>query len=82
MKATLSVSMIVRDESAHLAGALENLREFADEVVVLDTGSADNTKRLAEAAGSVKAGRGNGRRRCRRQANCGQGNLGAGESAI
>jgi len=32
MKATLSVSMIVRDESAHLAGALENLREFADEV--------------------------------------------------
>jgi glycosyltransferase involved in cell wall biosynthesis len=53
MKATLSVSMIVRDESEHLAGALENLRQFADEVVVLDTGSTDDTKRLAEAAGAV-----------------------------
>ena len=53
MKATLSVSMIVRDESAHLAGALENLREFADEVGVLDTGSTDDTKRLADAAGAV-----------------------------
>ena len=53
MKATLSVSMIVRDESAHLAVALENLRQFADEVVVLDTGSTDDTKRLAEAAGAV-----------------------------
>jgi glycosyltransferase involved in cell wall biosynthesis len=53
MKASLSVSMIVRNESAHICTALENLREFADEVVVLDTASTDDTKRLAAECGAV-----------------------------
>jgi hypothetical protein len=37
MKATLSVSMIVRNESEHICTALENLHEFADEIIVVDT---------------------------------------------
>jgi protein-L-isoaspartate(D-aspartate) O-methyltransferase len=53
MKTVLSISMIVRDESAHICTALENLRQFADEIVVLDTGSTDDTKRLAAERGAV-----------------------------
>ena len=53
MRRTLAVSMIVRNESAHICTALENLGEFADEVVVLDTGSTDETKRLAAERGAL-----------------------------
>jgi glycosyltransferase involved in cell wall biosynthesis len=43
----LSVCMIVKNESANLADALADFRSFADEIVVVDTGSADNTKEIA-----------------------------------
>ena len=45
--------MIVRNESAHICTALEHVHEFADEIVVLDTGSTDDTKRLAAERGAV-----------------------------
>ena len=48
----LSFSMIVRNEEARLAGCLASVRELADEMVVVDTGSTDATIAVAEAAGA------------------------------
>lgn len=48
----LSVAMIVRDEAAVLAETLENARKLADDIFVLDTGSRDDTVRIAENAGA------------------------------
>ncbi|MHC1745255.1 MAG: glycosyltransferase [Syntrophobacteraceae bacterium] len=45
--ATLSVCMIVKNEAHQLAGALENFHGFADEIVVVDTGSSDDTRQIA-----------------------------------
>ena len=40
---TLSVCMIVRDEAHNLPQCLENIRHVASEIVVVDTGSEDDT---------------------------------------
>jgi glycosyltransferase involved in cell wall biosynthesis len=39
--------MIVKNESANLADALDGFSSFADEIIVVDTGSKDNTKEIA-----------------------------------
>lgn len=44
---TLSVCMIVRDEEAVLERCLDCVRQFADEIVIVDTGSADGTVSIA-----------------------------------
>lgn len=44
----LSVCMIVKNESQRIADALSNFRAFADEIIVVDTGSTDNTKAVVE----------------------------------
>ena len=49
----LAVNVIVRDEAAHLAACLASVRAVADEVVVHDTGSADDSVAVARAAGAV-----------------------------
>jgi len=51
-RATLSVCMIARDEAARLPRALESVRGVAHEVIVVDTGSRDNTMALAHALGA------------------------------
>jgi glycosyltransferase involved in cell wall biosynthesis len=43
----LSVCMIVKNESANIADALACLAPFAEEIIVVDTGSKDNTKQIA-----------------------------------
>ena len=47
MARSLSISMIVRNEERHLGRALKNVWVFADEIIVLDTGSIDRTREIA-----------------------------------
>src|SRR5580658_3270077 len=44
---SVSLCMIVRNESAHLAEALTSAQGLVNEVVIVDTGSTDNTRRIA-----------------------------------
>ena len=48
----LSLSMIVRDEEACLGDCLNSVQGFADEMVIVDTGSTDATVAIADAAGA------------------------------
>lgn len=45
--------MIVRDEADGLGSVLSQAREFCDELVVLDTGSVDDTVQVAKNAGAT-----------------------------
>jgi len=48
----LSVCMIVKNEEAVLGRALTQLKLIADQIVVVDTGSTDHTKEIAESFGA------------------------------
>lgn len=48
----LSAAMIVRDEAEFIGDCLENLSEFCDEIIVVDTGSKDATPAIAERYGA------------------------------
>lgn len=49
---TISLCMIVRDEEAVIARCLHSVREIADEIIVVDTGSEDQTKEIAHQCGA------------------------------
>ncbi|MGI6175759.1 MAG: glycosyltransferase [Christensenellales bacterium] len=44
---TISVCMIVKNEEAVLARCLDSAKVFADEIIIVDTGSTDQTKQIA-----------------------------------
>ncbi|MFC7492665.1 MULTISPECIES: glycosyltransferase [unclassified Nocardioides] len=48
----VSLAMIVRDEARSITRCLDSVRDLVDEMVVVDTGSVDNTPELAAAAGA------------------------------
>lgn len=48
----LTAAIIVRDEAEHLAGCLASLRDVADEIVVVDTGSTDRSADVAAGFGA------------------------------
>lgn len=48
----LSVCMIVKDEAANLPHILASIRGVADEIIVVDTGSTDETMEIARSAGA------------------------------
>jgi glycosyltransferase involved in cell wall biosynthesis/Tfp pilus assembly protein PilF len=50
--ARLSVCMIVRDEAHQLERCLRSVEAVADEVIVVDTGSEDGTRELADRLGA------------------------------
>jgi len=52
MRPTVSLCMIVRDEEANLAKCLEGIRGLFDEIIIVDTGSVDGTKAIAERFGA------------------------------
>lgn len=49
---TLSAALIVRDEEAVLGRILDDVRDVADEIVVVDTGSVDDTVDIAARGGA------------------------------
>lgn len=44
----LTLSMIVKNEEKYLAECLESVKDLADEIVIVDTGSTDNTIEIAK----------------------------------
>lgn len=46
-KPTLAVALIVKNEAQHLKACLETVKGWVDEIVVLDSGSTDNTEEIA-----------------------------------
>ncbi len=47
-KPTLSVCMIVKNEEQFLEKCLLSVKPIADEIILVDTGSTDNTKKIAQ----------------------------------
>ncbi len=51
-KPTLSVCMIVKNEEKSLPRCLESIKNVADEIIIVDTGSTDNTMSIARDFGA------------------------------
>ena len=51
-KATVSACMIVKNEEELLPGCLDSIRDWVDEIIIVDTGSNDNTVKIAESYGA------------------------------
>lgn len=45
---TISACLIVKNEEAVLSRCLDSIKEFADEIIIIDTGSTDQTKEIAQ----------------------------------
>ncbi|MCC6422512.1 MAG: glycosyltransferase [Phycisphaerales bacterium] len=52
MSKLLSVAMIARDEAHRIAASIESVRALTDEIVVVDTGSKDQTAQIARDLGA------------------------------
>ncbi|MDP1830860.1 MAG: glycosyltransferase [Geothrix sp.] len=50
--ATLSLAMIVKDEARHLGHCLASVKDLVDEMVIVDTGSSDDTVAIARTFGA------------------------------
>src|SRR5690606_28872671 len=48
---TLSVIIITKNEAAHIGECIDSVR-FADEIIVVDSGSTDGTREIAQAKGA------------------------------
>ena len=49
---TVSLCMIVKNESKYLGRCLESVKDLVDEIIVVDTGSTDNTVEIARKYGA------------------------------
>lgn len=52
-KETLGLCLIAKDEEKNIANCIRSVRGIVDEIVVVDTGSADNTVPIAESLGAT-----------------------------
>nr|AIA92922.1 CAZy families GT2 protein [uncultured Alkaliphilus sp.] len=48
MKLNLSICLITKNEVANIERCLASIEKIAQEIVVIDTGSTDQTKRLCQ----------------------------------
>ncbi len=46
-KPTLAIALIVKNEAQHLEACLETVHDWVNEIVVMDSGSTDNTEEIA-----------------------------------
>lgn len=46
-KPTLAVALIVKNEQKHLANCLDTVKDWVDEIIILDSGSQDQTETIA-----------------------------------
>ena len=51
-KSTVSLVMIAKNESKHLAACLDTVHDLVDEIIILDSGSTDATRTIAEQYGA------------------------------
>ncbi len=51
-KPLLSLSMIVKNEESMITDCLNSIAEFVDEIIIVDTGSTDNTLKIAQSYGA------------------------------
>jgi len=49
---TLSLCMIVKNETGNIAECIRSVKPVVDEIIVVDTGSVDNTREIAEKLGA------------------------------
>ena len=54
-KILLSVFIIARNEADRIGTAIESVREWADEIVVIDSGSVDDTVKISQSLGAHTA---------------------------
>ena len=47
IKVTVGILLIVKNEQAYLADCLDTVKDWADDIVVVDSGSNDNTVAIA-----------------------------------
>src|SRR5713101_5167076 len=52
MRQRVSFCVIVKNEETHLAACLDSVAGLVDEIVVVDTGSTDGTKAIAQSRGA------------------------------
>ena len=52
----VSLCMIVRNESKVLERCLSSIYDLVDEIIIVDTGSTDNTKEIARKYEYLKSG--------------------------
>ena len=45
---TISLCMIVKNEEKILRRCLDSIKGLMDEIIIVDTGSTDNTRKIAE----------------------------------
>jgi glycosyltransferase involved in cell wall biosynthesis len=50
--ATISLCMVVKDEEQYICRAIESVRDVVDEIIVVDTGSVDQTTNIAKRYGA------------------------------
>lgn len=48
----LSITMIMKDEEKHIGRCLESIKDIADEIIIIDTGSTDKSIEIAKSYGA------------------------------